>query len=120
MTATTLIPIDAVAGPALPGHVGVADVIRGAGTALRRAFPTSLWVKGEVSDYRAPNQGHHYFNLVERLQDGSQVVLPCAIWKSAWPQIRQKLINGGIAMTSQGPRPWECIRSAAARFFARA
>ena len=85
---------------ALPGHVGVSEVIRGVGTALRRAFPASLWVKGEVSDYRAPTQGHHYFNLVERHLDGSQVVLPCAVWKSIWPQVRQKLLNGGIALTS--------------------
>jgi exodeoxyribonuclease VII large subunit len=57
-------------------------------------------VKGEVSDYRAPGQGHHYFNMVERQPDGSQVVLPCAIWKSNWPQISHKLLNGGIAITS--------------------
>ena len=84
----------------LPGHVGVAEVIRGVGNALRRAFPTSFWVKGEVSDYRPATQGHHYFNLVERLQDGSQAVLPCAVWKSNWPQVCQKLLNGGIALTS--------------------
>jgi exodeoxyribonuclease VII large subunit len=38
--------------------------------------------------------------LVERLQDGSQAVLPCAVWKSKWPQVCQKLLNGGIALTS--------------------
>jgi exodeoxyribonuclease VII large subunit len=100
MTTTILNPVEAIAGTALPGHVGVSEVIRGVGAALRRAFPRSLWVKGEVSDYRAPNQGHHYFNLVERLQDGSQAVLPCAVWKSKWPQVCQKLLNGGIALTS--------------------
>ena len=47
-----------------------------------------------------PAQGHHYFNLVERLQDGSQAVLPCAVWNSNWPQVRQKLLNGGIVLTS--------------------
>lgn len=100
MTTTTLTPVDAVASTALPGHVGVSEVIRGVGIALRRAFPTSLWVKGEVSDYRAPIQGHHYFNLVERLQDGSQAVLPCAVWKNVWPQVSQKLRNAGVALAS--------------------
>lgn len=100
MTTSQLASVATAVEASLPGHVGVAEVIRGVGTALRRAFPTSLWVKGEVSDYRAPTQRHHCFNLVERLQDGSQAVLPCAVWKSNWPQIRQKLINGGIALTS--------------------
>lgn len=100
MTAMTLTAVDAVPGMAVPVHIGVSEVIRGVGAALRRAFPTSLWVKGEVSDYRAPTQGHHYFNLVERQQDGSQAVLPCAVWKSNWPLVRQKLLNSGIGLTS--------------------
>lgn len=100
MTASTLTHVEFAPDTGLPGHVGVSEVIRGVGTALRRAFPTSLWVKGEVSDYRVPAQGHHYFNLVERNQDGSQAVLPCAVWKSNWPSIRQKLLDGGIALTS--------------------
>jgi len=100
MTANAFAHADAVSGTTSPGHIGVSEVIRGVGTALRRAYPTSLWVKGEVSDYRVPAQGHHYFNLIERHQDGSQAVLPCAVWKSNWQQVRQKLFNGGIALTS--------------------
>lgn len=100
MTTSQLPSVATTVEASLPGHVGVAEVIRGVGTALRRAFPTSLWVKGEVSDYRAPTQGHHYFNLVERLQDGSQVVLPCAVWKSGWPKIRQKLLAAGVTLSA--------------------
>src|SRR5438105_3972900 len=100
MTATTIAPLDAGVGPAPPGHVGVAEVIRGVGTALRHAFPSSLWVKGEVSDYHPATLGYHFFSLVERLADGSQVVLPCVIWKNGWPSIRQKLLNAGIGLTS--------------------
>jgi exodeoxyribonuclease VII large subunit len=100
MTTTSLTSVDAVVGTAPPVHLGVSEVIRDVGIALRRAFPISLWVKGEVSDYRPATQGHHYFNLVERLADGSQVVLPCAIWKSGWPQIRQKLLGAGVALSS--------------------
>ena len=100
MTTSQLSSVATTVEGRFPGHVGVAEVIRGVGTALRRAFPTSLWVKGEVSDYRALTQGHHYFNLVERHQDGSQAVLPCAVWKSNWPHVRRKLLDGGIALTS--------------------
>src|SRR4051812_32550786 len=99
MTATTVAPLDAGVGPVAPSHVVVSEVIRGAGTALRRAFPASLWVKGEVSDYHPAPLGHHYFSLVERLADGSQVVLPCAIWKNGWPHIRRKLLSAGITLT---------------------
>ncbi len=95
MPLTTLNAVEAV-----PGYLDVSDVIRGVGTALRQAFPTSLWVKGEVSDYRVPAQGHHYFNLVERQPDGTQAVLPCAIWKGQWPRVRQKLQNCGVALAS--------------------
>jgi exodeoxyribonuclease VII large subunit len=100
MTASTFTHVDSAPGTGLPGHVGVSDVIRGVGTAVQGAFPKSLWVKGEVSDYRVPAQGHHYFNLVERNQNGRQAVLPCFVWKSNWPIVHQKLLNGGIALKS--------------------
>ena len=100
MTATTLTPLDLCTGAAAPGHVGVSAVIRGVGIALHRAFPSPLWVKGEVSDYRPSAAGHHYFHLVERFADGSQVVLPCAVWKNRWPPVSQKLVNADIALTS--------------------
>jgi exodeoxyribonuclease VII large subunit len=100
MAAIKFTPVNADLDAAPPGHVGVSEVIRGVGTALQRAFPTSLWVKGEVSDYRPSTQGHHYFNLIERLADGSQAVLPCAVWKTVWPQIRQKLRGAGVALCS--------------------
>lgn len=99
MTATALVPADGI-GTAPPGHVRVSDVIRDVGNALRREFPTSLWVKGEVGEYRPSAQGHHYFSMVERLGDGSQAVLPCAVWKSVWPQLRQKLAAAGLALGS--------------------
>ena len=53
MPTSQLAPLAAAGEIPLPGHVGVAEVIRGVGTAVRRAFPTSFWVKGEVSDYRS-------------------------------------------------------------------
>jgi hypothetical protein len=99
MTAPMLAPDDVKPATALPGHFGVSEVIRGAGAALRRAFPTSLWVKGEVSDYRAPTQGHHYFNLVERQQGGSQSVLPCAVW---WLRLLSDSVRGASARADGG------------------
>jgi exodeoxyribonuclease VII large subunit len=99
MDQTALASVDGV-HTTQPGHIGVSEVIRGVGNALRRAFPTSLWVKGEVSDYRPSGPGHHYFSLVERLADGSQAVLPCAIWKRGWPAIRQRLLAAGVALNS--------------------
>ncbi len=99
MPPTARVPVDS-AGTTPPGHMAVSEVIQAAGAAVRRAFPTSLWVKGEVSGYRLPGQGHHYFSLVERLADGSQAVLPCVIWRSDWHRIRQKLLVAGVALTS--------------------
>jgi exodeoxyribonuclease VII large subunit len=90
--------LTAVKQDGVPPFVPVSSVLEGVGIAIRRAFPTNLWVKGEVSDYRPSTAGHHYFNLVERQGDGTQLVLPCAIWKSGWTSVRQKLVAAGMGI----------------------
>ena len=56
MTTTRLASVATAVEAPIPGLVGVAEVIRGVGTTLRRAFPTSLWVKG-VTDAEAGLSG---------------------------------------------------------------
>jgi hypothetical protein len=92
--------LDSGAGVSPPVHVTVSDLIRDAGAALRRQFPSAIWVKGEVSSYRPASSGHHYFDLVERPPNRAPVLLPCAIWKDDWHRLSQKLQNTGITLTS--------------------
>jgi exodeoxyribonuclease VII large subunit len=84
---------------ASPPFVTVAHVLRTADDAVRRAFPTTLWVKGEVADYR-PAGGHHYFTLAERKPDGTRAVLDCSVWRHAWPAVEAKLLAAGVGLVA--------------------
>ncbi|MGK2930020.1 MAG: exodeoxyribonuclease VII large subunit [Acidimicrobiales bacterium] len=41
------------------------------GERLREAFPTDVWVRGEIHDLSRPQSGHVYFSLVESGNDGA-------------------------------------------------
>lgn len=41
------------------------------GERLRDAFPTDVWVRGEIHDLSRPQSGHVYFSLVESGDDGT-------------------------------------------------
>lgn len=41
------------------------------GERLREAFPTDVWVRGEIHDLSRPQSGHVYFSLVESGDDGA-------------------------------------------------
>lgn len=97
MTATTLAPDDTKPDMALPDHVGVSEVVRGVEAALRRAFPTSLWVKGEVSGHRAPIQVEHIKSDDESPARNEETVVTyglrkfhqtwvIATWSQGWPR----------------------------------
>jgi exodeoxyribonuclease VII large subunit len=89
-----------VEGVVLPPFVTVSAILRGVGNAIRQAFPTKLWIKGEVSEYKRAATGHHYFSLVERTAGGTQKVLPSAIWKNGWDQLEGKLRSAGVGIVS--------------------
>ncbi|MFL5329214.1 MAG: exodeoxyribonuclease VII large subunit [Gemmataceae bacterium] len=78
---------------------GVAQLIADIGNRLARAYPSYLWVKGEVSAYRNPAGGHHYFNLVEQREGNDPALLPCAIWKNTWPTIQRKLAAAEMSLS---------------------
>src|SRR4051794_2038463 len=69
----------------VPAHLTVTDVLQAANTAITQALPRTLWVKGEMSSYKAWNSGHHYFDLVER-REGQRdaAMLNAIIWQNTW------------------------------------
>ncbi|MCU1459533.1 MAG: xseA [Actinomycetia bacterium] len=50
--------------------------------ALREAFPSEVWVRGEVQKCRVMGSGHTYFSLVEKAstRDGVQATIDCVLW----------------------------------------
>ena len=51
--------------------------------AVRRAFPTQVWVRGEVQNLKRSANGHTYFSLVEKAGRGDRVQarLDCALFR---------------------------------------
>jgi exodeoxyribonuclease VII large subunit len=100
MPIAQLAPADQPSVSPAPGFVGVSQVLRRANEAVRKAFPATIWVKGEVSSYKQHlASGHHYFDLVERTGT-AQEVLPCAIWKGVWPKVKKRLAEADIGLGS--------------------
>ena len=82
----------------VPNSFTVGFVLQVVDAAIRRAFPTEVWIRGEVSGYTIAKSGIHYFDLVERTAEGEQRVIPCVIWKSSWIAVRKKLLTADVAL----------------------
>ena len=47
------------------GTWSVSDLAAAVGETIQRAFPSEVWVRGEIIGYSAAASGHIYFNLIE-------------------------------------------------------
>jgi exodeoxyribonuclease VII large subunit len=56
------------------------DLLERAGSALKRAFPSSLWVHAEVQDVRRHDNGHVYLALVD--PDDARAKAQAKLWRS--------------------------------------
>jgi exodeoxyribonuclease VII large subunit len=77
--------------------LSVAQVVARIRGLIGDAFPTPVWVEGEVSNCTYHGSGHIYFSLVdERVTDrfGQRLVLPCAFFRNANQSLRFKLEDG--------------------------
>jgi exodeoxyribonuclease VII large subunit len=57
--------------------------------ALEQTLPTSVIVKGEISDWKIHTSGHCYFKLKDE-----NSVLPCVMWRSGFSKVKFKPDNG--------------------------
>jgi exodeoxyribonuclease VII large subunit len=69
-----MLPTDAAPGETSETAIAVATLTQTAKDVLEGAFPP-LWVRGEVSDFKAHRNGHWYFTL----RDGSAQIR-CVVW----------------------------------------
>ncbi|MCQ3804440.1 MAG: exodeoxyribonuclease VII large subunit [bacterium] len=68
---------------------------------LHGAFPSSVWVTGEVANLSRSNAGHVYLDLMEPAAEGSQdsaALLHSVIWES-----RRHAINQALRRANWGP-----------------
>ena len=69
---------------------------------LSQAFPSVVWVEGEVANLQRSNTGHVYLDLVERLPQGEQALLHSVIWNSRKFAINQALRRAKWGQVSEG------------------
>ena len=54
---------------------------------LRRGFPDGLWIRGEIQGLQQRANGHMYFNLSER-GDNGQATVPVTLWAGTLARLR--------------------------------
>ncbi len=75
----------------------VAVLVRQIRLTIEQRFSETLWVEGEVSNFRRPSSGHIYFDLVDdQVTDrrGERLKLPCTFFRGANQQVRFELTDG--------------------------
>lgn len=93
-SATTTPPTSPAAGGKA---LTVAEVVSRIKHLVEGAFPSAIWVEGELSNCSYPSSGHIYFSLVdEHATDrfGQRLVLPCAFFRNANQHLKFKLTDG--------------------------
>ena len=75
------VPADASPGSAPESAIAVHTLTAAAKDVIEGAFPP-LWVRGEVSNFKAHRNGHWYFSLKDR-----EAQVNCVIWSSAAKRI---------------------------------
>src|SRR3954470_19508643 len=73
--------------------MSVAELNAGIGTALSRAFPDEVWVRGEIANLNRPASGHVYFDLV-----GDRCALSVTLWASDKQVVNAVLRRAGGAV----------------------
>lgn len=80
---------------AQPGDqtLGVGELVRRISRAVASAFPTEVWVRGEVHGLKAPNAaGHVYFDLCERNnRRGPATTVPVAMFRAERLRVERAL-----------------------------
>ena len=76
------------------GTWSVSDLTAAVGETIRRAFPSEVWVRGEIIGYSVAASGHIYFNLIEpgAGNDRRGARMRVALFKG-----RQRLVNRDLA-----------------------
>lgn len=80
--------------------LSITELYQGIEQALRGAFPTEIWVAGEVRSFNVSSRGHCYLDLVDPAgaKDAGAPVLKVICWSGRWGRLRAKLDGLGITL----------------------
>ncbi len=82
--------------PALPKIMSVTEVTRRVASLLESGIG-SVWIEGEISNYRLQSSGHHYFTLKDA---GSQIA--CVLFARTAAQLAELSLREGMAVQLYG------------------
>lgn len=100
-------PLPSPGTPAQENAFTVSELAGRIQGALAGAFPSLVWVTGEVANLTRSNAGHVYLDLVERIPEGSQgspALLHSVIWESNRHAINRALREAKWGAVSDGDR----------------
>ncbi len=86
---------------AQPGVLTIRMLYQQVKSALRDAFPTPVWVSGELRSISRSSQGHHYLELAdpEGAERGGDAVLRVVCWRTQWQSVvGPDLVESGISL----------------------
>ncbi|MEG1670864.1 MAG: exodeoxyribonuclease VII large subunit [Mucinivorans sp.] len=82
-------------------HISLSALAARVNAATRSAFPSEIWVVGEISQCQINASGHCYLNLVERAEAGASPLAEfrAAIWAAKYSRIEHSFNNAtGMAL----------------------
>jgi len=85
-------PVEEIPGGA-PGILSVSQVSSLIGTLLDDPRLQDIWVRGEITNYKAHTSGHRYFSLGEKT-GGRNALIPCVIWRTNAARLSLELSDG--------------------------
>jgi len=70
------------------------------GRALQATVPGSVWVRGEISQWRTSSNGHAYFNLVEKelRRDAVKAMVSVALFRNDRATVNRALQDAGVKL----------------------
>jgi exodeoxyribonuclease VII large subunit len=95
------VPLDLFAAASPEGAWSVADVTRRARAVVEAGLPP-LWVKGEVSGFKAYGSGHWYFTLRDRVAQ-----IRCVMWSRDNQRLATPPADGTQVFVLGMPTVWE-------------
>mgnify|MGYP000845681629 FL=1 len=85
-------PAEEIPGGA-PGILSVSQVSSLIGTLLDDPRLQDIWVRGEITNYKAHTSGHRYFSLGEKTGERNALI-PCVIWRTNAARLSLELSDG--------------------------
>ncbi|HEY6532090.1 MAG TPA: exodeoxyribonuclease VII large subunit, partial [Acidimicrobiales bacterium] len=87
------------------GTFSVAALLDGVRDAVSARFPEPVWVHGEIASIKRGRNGHVWFDLVDRADDGTvTATVPVVLWSSVRVGVNAQLKRAGSIRMDDGVR----------------